>query len=65
MVYNVSIKKVDEKEIEAEIVGEGGLYIKELISGDEGRTNPSFSSILKSQARCIQLDVVYLHTEEN
>ncbi|MBK5112506.1 MAG: tRNA pseudouridine(54/55) synthase Pus10 [Candidatus Heimdallarchaeota archaeon] len=64
MVYNVSIKKLAEKEIEAEIVGEGGLYIKELISGDEGRTNPSFSSILKSQARCIQLDVVHLHTED-
>ncbi|NHJ31850.1 MAG: tRNA pseudouridine(54/55) synthase Pus10 [Asgard group archaeon] len=64
-VYNITIKKLAEKQIEAEIIGEGGLYIKELISGDEGRTNPSFSSILKSQARCVQLDVVYLHTEEN
>ncbi len=64
-VYSVSIKKLAEKEIEAEIIGEGGLYIKELISGDEGRTNPSFSSILKSQAKCIQLDVIYLHTDDN
>ena len=65
MVYNVSIKKLADKKIEAEIIGEGGLYIKELISGDEGRTNPSFSSILKSQAKCVELDVVYLHTEDN
>jgi len=62
-VYSVSIRKLTEKEIEAEIIGEGGLYIKELISGDEGRTNPSFSSILKSQARCVQLDVIHLHTD--
>ncbi|MHA1586597.1 MAG: tRNA pseudouridine(54/55) synthase Pus10 [Candidatus Heimdallarchaeota archaeon] len=64
-VYSVSIKKLAEREIEAEIIGEGGLYIKELISGDDGRTKPSFSSILDCQAKCIQLDVVYLHTVDN
>lgn len=64
-VYRVSIKKLSEREIEAEIIGEGGLYIKELISGDDGRTNPSFSSILGCQAKCVQLDVVYLHTEDD
>jgi len=64
-VYSVSIKKLTDREIEAEIIGEGGLYIKELISGDDGRTNPSFSSILDCQAKCVQLDVIYLHTEDN
>ena len=64
-VYSVSIKKLTEREIEAEIIGEGGLYIKELISGDDGRTTPSFSSILDCQAKCVQLDVVYLHTEND
>ena len=37
---------------------EGGLYIKELISSDEGRTSPSVSEILGKKAFCVQLDVL-------
>jgi tRNA pseudouridine synthase 10 len=41
-----------------DVVGEAGLYIKELISGDEGRTQPSLSGILGKPARVTSLDVV-------
>jgi len=41
-----------------EVTGEAGLYIKELISGDQGRTTPSLSEILGTPARVVQLDVV-------
>ncbi len=41
-----------------ELEGEGGLYIKELISGDEGRTNPSLSGRLGVGARVTELDVL-------
>jgi tRNA pseudouridine synthase 10 len=37
---------------------EGGLYVKELISGDEGRTNPSLSGLLGVSAFVEDLDVV-------
>jgi tRNA pseudouridine synthase 10 len=37
---------------------EGGLYIKELISGDENRSNPSVAGILGTGARCVELDVL-------
>jgi len=37
---------------------EGGLYVKELISGDEGRTNPSLSGLLGVIALVEDLDVV-------
>lgn len=37
---------------------EGGLYVKELISGDEGRTNPSLTGLLGVQALVEDLDVV-------
>lgn len=37
---------------------EGGLYVKELISGDEGRTNPSLSGLLGTPALVEDLDVV-------
>ena len=41
-----------------EVVGDSGLYIKELISGDDGRTVPSLSEILASPAKVTELDVV-------
>ena len=61
-VFDISVRRLANLEIEAEITGEGGLYIKELISGDDGRTNPSFTSILGTNTKCIQLDVIYFHT---
>lgn len=41
-----------------ELEGEGGLYIKELVSGDEGRTNPSLSGLLRMGAVVRALDVL-------
>jgi len=40
-----------------EVLGEAGLYIKELVSGDSGRTIPSLAEILKRKARVTSLDV--------
>ncbi|MEM2676710.1 MAG: tRNA pseudouridine(54/55) synthase Pus10, partial [Candidatus Bathyarchaeia archaeon] len=37
---------------------QGGLYVKELVSGDEGRTTPSVSEILGQKAKPIKLDVL-------
>jgi len=41
-----------------EIKCDGGLYIKELISGDGGRTKPSLSALLGADAEVKELDVV-------
>lgn len=41
-----------------EILGEAGLYIKELVSGDGGRTRPSLAEILNRSAHVFSLDVV-------
>jgi tRNA pseudouridine synthase 10 len=40
-----------------EVLGEAGLYIKELVSGDAGRTIPSLAEILKRKAHVTSLDV--------
>ena len=45
-----------------EVVGEAGLYIKELISGDNDRTQPSLARILGRTARVVSLDVVLVET---
>ena len=45
-----------------EVVGEAGLYIKELVSGDNGRTQPSLARILGRAAHVVSLDVVLVET---
>ncbi len=37
---------------------EGGLYVKELISGDNGRTNPNLSALIGTHAVVGELDVL-------
>ncbi|MDP2841499.1 MAG: tRNA pseudouridine(54/55) synthase Pus10 [Candidatus Methanoperedens sp.] len=37
---------------------EGGLYVKELVSGDGGRTVPSVASLTGSEAKVIELEVI-------
>jgi tRNA pseudouridine synthase 10 len=41
-----------------EVLGEAGLYIKELVSGDGGRTRPSLAEILDRPSHVFSLDVV-------
>lgn len=57
-VRKITTKTIDACKFEMIVECEGGLYIKELISGDEGRSNPSVSEVLGVDARCIQLDVL-------
>ena len=50
-----------------EVLGEAGLYIKELASGDGGRTRPSLADLIGRPARVTRLDVVLVQdpTEED
>ncbi len=41
-----------------ELKCDGGLYIKELVSGDGGRTKPNLSELLGAEAEVKELDVV-------
>jgi len=43
---------------------EGGLYVKELVSGDEGRTSPSLSGTLGVPARVLELDVMSVTSDQ-
>lgn len=57
-VKELSTEIIDDKTFEITVKTDGGLYIKELISGDEGRTKPNVSEILGVNAICEQLDVI-------
>jgi len=43
---------------------EGGLYVKELVSGDEGRTEPSLAGLLGADAAVTALDVLAVEGED-
>jgi len=61
-VKQIKYKILGKKKIEITVTAESGLYIKELISGDEGRTEPSVSKLLGQKAVCKQLDVVKIES---
>ena len=61
-LYQVKCRVIGGPLIECLIRASGGLYIKELVNGDDGRTKPSFTEILGRRAECLELDV--LHVEE-
>ncbi len=57
-VHEIDWEYVDEHHIVLEVNGEAGLYIKELISGDQDKTEPSVSHLLDTAAECTELDVI-------
>jgi tRNA pseudouridine synthase 10 len=57
-IYEVNVKKMSPQKAEMKIRCQGGLYVKELVTGDEGRTIPNVSEILKNKAKPLKLDVL-------
>jgi tRNA pseudouridine synthase 10 len=57
-IYDVDVKKLSPRKAEMRLRCQGGLYVKELVTGDEGRTVPSVSEILKNKAKPMELDVL-------
>lgn len=64
-VYRAELQELSGKLARIVINGDSGLYIKELISGDEGRTRPSLAEVLGSPAKVLELDVVDVGGELN
>lgn len=54
----LSVQKTGGKTFTIQILSSHGLYIKEFVSGDSGRTKPSVSSLLGKDCRCVELDVL-------
>lgn len=57
-VHEASGQLLDETHADVVVHGDGGLYIKELISSDGGRTQPSLTGLLGVQAKVTDLDVL-------
>ncbi len=63
-IYQVKVKKLSPKTAEMKIRCQGGLYVKELVTGDEGRTAPSISEFFNNKAKPIKLDVLNVIMED-
>jgi tRNA pseudouridine synthase 10 len=63
-IYEAKVKRLSRNRAEIRIRCQGGLYIKELITGDEGRTNPNVAGIIGTGATTAQLDVLSVATGE-
>ena len=57
-VLDIGYAGMQDGKFVVDVLGEAGLYIKELVSGDGGRTVPSLAGNLKRTARVTSLDVV-------
>jgi len=57
-VYSADLIEVKGNLALINVKGESGLYIKELISGDGGRTQPNLAEILRVDAIVEELDVI-------
>ncbi len=47
-----------------EVRGESGIYVKELIHGDRGRTQPSMAEMLGRPCEVVELDVLQVHDDD-
>ena len=57
-VHWIRVEEACRGLLDVTVKAEAGTYIKELISGDDERTNPSVAGKLGCEARCEKLDVL-------
>ena len=57
-VHSAKLIEVSGNQARINIKGDSGLYIKELISGDGGRTRPNLADALRVDAVVAELDVI-------
>ncbi len=63
-IYETKTKRLASNRIEMRIRCQGGLYIKELVTGDEGRTEPSVASVISAKVKPLELDVLGVIMED-
>ncbi|RLF28593.1 MAG: tRNA pseudouridine(54/55) synthase Pus10 [Thermoplasmata archaeon] len=62
-ILNCEVESVSNKTATLIIETESGTYVKELISGDNGRTKPNISDLIGVPCRVTELDVIEIKGE--
>jgi len=60
-VVDLEWKRLGPRRVELTVRAQAGTYVKELVSGDGGRTRPSAAKVLGVEAACAELDVTAIH----
>jgi tRNA pseudouridine synthase 10 len=61
IVKSLKVKVLGKKRLQVRVRAQAGLYVKEFIDGDYGRTSPSIAELLGNPPKRITLDVVQIH----
>lgn len=57
-VYEFKVQDITEEGLTIRVRTQGGLYVKELVTGDEGRTTPSVAELLSKRVEVKELVVL-------
>ena len=63
-IHWVTADSFDEDGFDLELETDSGTYVKEFVSGDDGRTQPNFSERLGTQCVVVALDVLAIDYHE-
>jgi len=56
-VYDIVFRRLGSTLYEAFVTCSGGLYVKELFHGDDGRTAPSIAGLLNTKIKILEMEV--------
>jgi tRNA pseudouridine synthase 10 len=59
-VHSIDVESVEGSEVLFVVKADSGTYIKELMHGDEGRTQPNVAGIVGVPCDVVELDVVWI-----
>jgi len=62
-IYDLNTESIDSNNVTLTIEAQSGTYIKELISGDDGRTIPNISEMIGFPCKVKELDVIKIKGE--
>jgi tRNA pseudouridine synthase 10 len=65
VVKTLRYRQINKKTIELTVKTNAGLYVKELVTGDTGRTKPSVAELLNVEAKPKDLDVIKIDKPKN
>ncbi|OGI15756.1 hypothetical protein A3K63_00055 [Candidatus Micrarchaeota archaeon RBG_16_49_10] len=62
-VKDIRYKVLGRNKLEIAVRAESGLYVKELVSGDGGRTEPNVAGLINNKVKNIELDVIKVYCD--
>ena len=62
-IKDIKYKTLNKRKLELTVTTQTGTYIKELIHGDEGRTQPNIAELINNKVKSIKLDVINIHCD--